>query len=157
MPLGDPAPKPPSLLGYHRPLSPTAAVRVSPLCLGTMNFGSAWREKMGDCAKDEAFQIMDRFYGLGGNFIDTANFYQAGESEQWIGEWMQARGNRDQLVLATKYTATYAPNTPLPSNTTGNSLKSLHRSIASSLRNLQTDYIDLLYSTTGTLPPPFPR
>lgn len=42
MPLGDPAPTPPSLLGYHRPLAPSAAVKVSPLCLGTMNFGSAW-------------------------------------------------------------------------------------------------------------------
>ena len=42
MPLGDPAPTPPSLLGYHRPLAPSAAVKVSPLCLGAMNFGSAW-------------------------------------------------------------------------------------------------------------------
>ncbi|BCR88127.1 uncharacterized protein ACHE_40691A [Aspergillus chevalieri] len=78
---------------------------------------------MGDCAKDEAFHN-------GSFFIDTANFYQAGESEQCIGEWMQARGNRDPLVLATKYTATYAPN--IPSRAT-------QPATPSSLRNLQTD------------------
>lgn len=72
------------------------------------------RERIGDCTKEQAFEILDRFYGLGGNFIDTcvpsipsslrkelmnsANNYQDGESEQWLGEWMKARGNRDQIV-----------------------------------------------------------
>lgn len=74
MGLGDPAPTPPSLLGYHRPLAPSAAVKVSPLCLGTMNFGSAWRERLGDCTKDQAFEILDKFYELGGNFLDTYAF-----------------------------------------------------------------------------------
>ena len=62
-----PAPKPPSLLGYHRILSPTAAVRVSPLCLGAMNFGEAWKDFLGECNKQTAFEMLDYFYEMGGN------------------------------------------------------------------------------------------
>ena len=51
--------------------------------------------------------MMDLFFKNGGNFIDTANNYQNEESETWIGEWMQARGNRDEMVIATKYTTSY--------------------------------------------------
>lgn len=65
------APLPKSLLGRHRLLSPSAAVHVSPLCLGGMNFGDAWAGIMGECTKEMAFAIMDSFYDLGGNFIDT--------------------------------------------------------------------------------------
>lgn len=97
-----PPPTPASALGYHRVLSPTASVRVSPLCLGAMNFGDAWKEFMGSCPKETAFEIMDAFYEAGGNFIDTANNYQAGQSEEWVGEWMEKRGVRDEIVLATK-------------------------------------------------------
>jgi hypothetical protein len=73
---------------------------------------------MGKCKKEEAFALMDSFYDSGGNFIDTyatsvliydvslpslislhrANNYQEGDSERWIGEWMESRGNRDQMV-----------------------------------------------------------
>lgn len=66
-----PAPKPPSLLGYHRILAPTAGVRVSPLCLGAMNFGDAWKAFMGECNKETTFEMLDYFYEQGGNFIDT--------------------------------------------------------------------------------------
>jgi aryl-alcohol dehydrogenase-like predicted oxidoreductase len=66
-----PVPKPTNGLGYHRILSPTAGVRVSPLCLGAMNFGDAWEAFMGKCDKNTAFEIMDYFYENGGNFIDT--------------------------------------------------------------------------------------
>lgn len=68
-----PAPAPPakSLLGYHRQLSPTAAVKVSPLCLGGMGFGTAWEDIMGSCDKEASFALMDYFYSQGGNFIDT--------------------------------------------------------------------------------------
>ncbi|KAL1303609.1 hypothetical protein AAFC00_006973 [Neodothiora populina] len=97
-----PAPKPKSNLGYHRVLSPSAGVTVSPICLGAMNFGDAWKEMMGACDKKQTFEILDYFYEMGGNFIDTANNYQNEESEQWIGEWMESRGNRDQMVIATK-------------------------------------------------------
>ena len=145
-----PAPLPKSLLGYHRILAPTAGVRVSPLCLGAMNFGNAWEEFMGKCDKKEAFQILDYFYENGGNFIDTANNYQAEESETWIGEWIAERGNRDELVLATKFT-TYYPGAEksksigIRSNFQGNHAKSLKVSLQASLKKLQTDYIDLLY------------
>lgn len=67
------AAKPKSLLGYHRILSPTAGVRVSPLCLGAMNFGDAWKGMLGECDKATSFAIMDEFYENGGNFIDTGN------------------------------------------------------------------------------------
>ncbi|GIJ88210.1 hypothetical protein Asppvi_007128 [Aspergillus pseudoviridinutans] len=128
------APKPASLLGYHRVLSPSAGVKVSPLCLGAMNFGTAWKDFMGDCDKEQSFKLLDAFYDLGGNFIDTANNYQNEESEIWLGEWMQARKNRDQLVIATKYTtgfrSAHRTTEPLQSNYVGNSVK---------------NYIDLLY------------
>ena len=96
------APKPKTNLGYHRILSPSAGLRVSPLCLGAMNFGDAWKGFMGECDKETTFGILDHFYENGGNFIDTANNYQKGESERWIGEWMEERGVRDQMVVATK-------------------------------------------------------
>ncbi|KAK4962861.1 hypothetical protein LTR10_000488 [Elasticomyces elasticus] len=143
-----PAKKPTSLLGYHRILSPTAGVRVSPLCLGAMNFGEAWESFLGVCKKDTAFDMMDYFYEQGGNFIDTANGYQNEESETWIGEWMQKKNNRDEIVLATKFTTGFrgqdAPEN-IKANLQGNHVKSLHISLKHSLKKLQTDYIDLLY------------
>jgi hypothetical protein len=95
-------PKPKSALGWHRILSPSAGVRVSPLCLGAMNFGDAWKSFMGECSKETAFEVLDYFYQNGGNFLDTSNNYQNGESEEWIGEWMEKRGVREQMVVATK-------------------------------------------------------
>lgn len=65
------APTPPGLLGYHRQLAPTAAVKVSPLCLGAMGFGTAWTNIMGACDMDESFKLLDYFYAQGGNFVDT--------------------------------------------------------------------------------------
>lgn len=53
---------------------------------------------MGECDKDTSFQILDAFFDAGGNFVDTANAYQSEESEIWLGEWMEKRGNRDQMV-----------------------------------------------------------
>ncbi|EHA18436.1 hypothetical protein ASPNIDRAFT_207776 [Aspergillus niger ATCC 1015] len=144
-----PAPKPASRLGYHRVLAPSAGVKVSPLCLGAMNFGDSWKDFMGECNKEQTFALLDEFYRLGGNFIDTANNYQFEESEKWIGEWMTARGNRDQMVIATKYTTgfrtAHRDTEPLQSNFVGNSMKSMRVSVERSLKKLQTDYIDLLY------------
>ncbi|KAI9371769.1 NADP-dependent oxidoreductase domain-containing protein [Aspergillus egyptiacus] len=149
MSLFAPAPKPASLLGYHRVLAPAAGVKVSPLCLGAMNFGDKWKEFMGECNKEQSFALLDEFFKLGGNFIDTANNYQQEESETWIGEWMQERGNRDQMVIATKYTTgfrtSHRDTEPLQSNFVGNSFKSMRISVDRSLKKLQTDYIDLLY------------
>ncbi|CRK44749.1 hypothetical protein BN1723_006275 [Verticillium longisporum] len=159
------APPPKSALARYRILSPTASVRVSPLCLGSMNFGDAWTGWMGSCDQVTVENILDYFYSQvdgrtfllssafadgvkGGNFIDTANNYQFEESETWIGEWMKKRNVRDQMVIATKYTTNYAagPNAPnIMANFTGNGTKSLHTSVEASLRKLQTDYLDLLY------------
>ena len=143
-----PAPPPPSDLGKYRLLSPTAAVRVSPLCLGAMCLGDAWEKMSGTQSKENSFKILDAFYNAGGNFIDTANNYQDEQSETWIGEWMTQRQNRSQMVIATKFTMGYRSDwkkEPIHVNFAGNSAKSLHLSIAASLKKLQTDYIDLLY------------
>ena len=141
-----PAEKPNSLLGYHRILSPSAGVRVSPLCLGTMNFGEAWKNFLGECDKQTCFEILDYFYDNGGNFIDTASNYQKQETETWIGEWMATRKNRDEMVVATKFTSAFAADsTHIKSNYCGNHSKSLRVSLEASLKKLQTSYVDLLY------------
>jgi len=143
-----PPPPPKTALGYYRLLAPTASVRVSPLCLGAMNFGDAWVDFMGKCDKKTSFEILDYFYEAGGNFIDTSNNYQKEESEQWIGEWMKERGIRDQMVVATKFTTCYRAGygeKEIIINAGGNGTKSLHLSLEASLKKLQTSYIDLLY------------
>ncbi|KAJ2905417.1 norsolorinic acid reductase [Zalerion maritima] len=142
------APPPKSPLGRYRLLSPTASLRVSPLCLGGMNFGEAWNNTLGSCDKSMAFEIMDYFYEQGGNFIDTSNNYQFGQSEYWIGEWMKKRGVRDEMIVSTKYTTNFRGgkgNKQIMANFTGTGSKSLRTSVDSSLRRLQTYYIDLLY------------
>ncbi|KAF3022392.1 hypothetical protein E8E14_003191 [Neopestalotiopsis sp. 37M] len=144
-----PFPDPPeSRLHRHRQLAPTANVRVSPFCLGTMGFGEADKHRMGECSKETAFAILDRFWELGGNFLDTACGYQAQQSEQWLGEWFTARGNRDEFVIATKYSSPYRlheKQIKIQSNFGGNGTKSLRLTLENSLRNLQTSYIDLYY------------
>jgi aryl-alcohol dehydrogenase-like predicted oxidoreductase len=143
-------PSPVSLLGRHRILSPIAAVRVSPLALGTMNFGTAWNASVGECSKETTFEILDYYYEQGGNFIDTAVTYQFGESEQWIGEWMEKRGVRDEIVLATKFTGVQlldkerTGGKAIKSNYAGNSAKNLYTSFERSLKQLGTSYIDIV-------------
>jgi len=104
MSLFEPAPEPATELGRLRILSSTAGVRVSPLQLGAMSIGDAWSSFMGSMDKKQSFALLDAFVEAGGNFIDTANNYQNEQSEQWLGEWMKERGNRDQMVIATKFT-----------------------------------------------------
>lgn len=102
---------------------------------------------MGSCDQSTTEGILDFFVESGGNFIDTANNYQFEESEKWIGEWMQKRGNRDQMVLATKYTTPFRAGRAgeeIIVNTAGNGAKSLHVSVEQSLKKLQTSYIDLV-------------
>ena len=142
-----PPSKPETPLGYHRILSPTAAVKVSPICLGGISIGHTWSELFG--ANEDPFALLDAYFSLGGNFIDTSNTYNSEDSERLIGEWMEKRANRDQMVIATKYTAGYKAydreHMPMQSNYTGNSAKSMHISVRDSLRKLRTDYIDILY------------
>jgi len=142
-------PTPPTELGRLRILSSTAGVRVSPLQLGAMSLGDAWAGAMGSMNKDSAFKLLDAFYEAGGNFIDTANVYQNEQSELWIGEWIQARKNRDSLVLATKFSMDYRSHAlgkgPQSANFAGNSRRSVHVAIRDSLKKLQTDYVDIYY------------
>jgi aryl-alcohol dehydrogenase-like predicted oxidoreductase len=114
-----------------------SGLRVSPLALGTMTFGADWGW---GSEKDEARQIFDAYLDRGGNFVDTANQYTNGTSEQLVGEF--AAGIRDRLVIATKYTLLTRPGDP---NSGGNHRKNMVGSVETSLRRLNTDYIDLLY------------
>ena len=103
---------------------------------------------MGACNQKTTENILDTFYESGGNFIDTANNYQNEQSEMWIGEWMKKRGNRDQMVVATKFTSCFRAGRSgkeILINTSGNGAKSLHVSLEASLKKLQTSYVDLLY------------
>lgn len=141
------APKPKTPLGWHRILSPNAAVKVSPICMGGIGLGTSWSSIFGQ--SEDAFALLDTYYALGGNFVDTSNVYNSEDSERLIGEWMEARGVRDQMVVATKYTAGFRAynreQEPLQSNFVGNSVKSMHISVRESLKKLRTDYIDILY------------
>lgn len=113
-------------------------LRVSQYALGTGNFGTGWGA---GAEREEAKQIFDRFVEAGGNFIDTADAYQFGQSEELLGEFVHA--DRDDLVLATKFTVGAKPGGTL--SRTGNSRKNLRTSVEDSLRRLDTDYIDVLW------------
>jgi aryl-alcohol dehydrogenase-like predicted oxidoreductase len=140
-------PKPRHPLEWHRILSPTAGVKVSPLCLGGISIGSSWSEIFGK--NEEPFSLLDAYYDIGGNFVDTSNTYCGEDSEKLIGEWMEKRGVRDQMVIATKYSAGYKAydkkNIRFQSNYTGNNAKSMYVSVRDSLKKLRTEYIDVLY------------
>lgn len=96
-----------------------------------------------------SFALLDTYYSLGGNFIDTANTHNSEESERLIGERMEKRRIWDQMVVATKFTAGYRAynqeKVPLQSDVTGNLVKNMHISVRYSLKKLRTDYIDILY------------
>ncbi len=107
-------------------------VKVSPLCLGAMNFG-------GPTAEDESIRILNCALEGGINFIDTANVYNAGESEKIVGKALKGNGKRDQVVLATKVHGEAGPGP----NDRGNSRYHILKACEDSLRRLQTDHIDL--------------
>lgn len=114
-----------------------------------MSIGDKWAAVgFGAMDKESSFKLLDAYFEAGGNFIDTASNYQDGSSEAFIGEWMQERGIRDQIVLATKYTNSTKradPTIKTQANYVGNNLKNLRISVANSLKLLNTDYIDILY------------
>ena len=114
-----------------------SGLRVSELCLGTMTFGENWGW---GASKEESRKMYRAFIEAGGNFIDTANRYTEGTSELFLGEFM--KGMRQQIVMATKYSL-YTNRGD--ANDGGNHRKNMVQSIESSLKRLQTDYIDLLY------------
>jgi len=116
-----------------------SGLRVSPLCLGTMTFGTEW----GWGAEESVSrQLLDRYLEAGGNFIDTADGYTGGKSEEMLGKFMAESKLRDRVVLATKFTFSADPANP---NAGGNGRKNIHRALEGSLRRLQTDYIDLYW------------
>ncbi|SJL13625.1 related to Aryl-alcohol dehydrogenase [NADP(+)] [Armillaria ostoyae] len=147
-PFLPPPPNAPSPLGQYRLLSPRASIRVSPFQLGGMSIGTAWGRGMGEMTRESSFELLDAFYELGGNFIDTAVNYQDGTSEELIGEWMGLRGNRDQMVIATKYSGPWKQHDNTVSQKVhyiGNGSKARHLAINASLKRLRTDYIDIFY------------
>jgi aryl-alcohol dehydrogenase-like predicted oxidoreductase len=107
-------------------------VEVSPLCLGAMMFGE-W----GNPDHDESIAVIHEALDGGINFIDTADVYSAGESEEIVGKAL--KGRRDEVVLATKVHGRMGPGP----NTSGNSRRWILRACEASLRRLQTDHIDL--------------
>lgn len=117
---------------------PKTDLDVSPVCLGGNVFG--WSAN-----KEESFAVLDAFVAAGGNFIDTADVYSewvdghiGGESETIIGAWMTARGNRKDVIIATKVAKL--------STRPGLSRPNIMAAVEDSLRRLQTDYIDLYYA-----------
>src|SRR5438105_6203155 len=115
-----------------RKLGPTG-VEVSPLCLGAMMFG-AW----GEPDNDESIRIIHRALDAGINFVDTADVYARGESEEIVGQAL-AGGRRDNVILATKVHGTMGDDP----NEFGNSRRWIIREVENSLRRLRTDFIDL--------------
>lgn len=126
------------LEGKERKLGYTG-LKVSPICLGTMQFGWTADKKM-------SFEVLDAYFEAGGNFLDTADVYSrwvqgnpGGVAEEIIGEWIRDRGVRDQVVIATKVRGRMwdGPN--------GEGLSRYHirRAVEASLRRLKTDVIDL--------------
>jgi aryl-alcohol dehydrogenase-like predicted oxidoreductase len=127
----------PSLATYS--LLGRSGLRVSPLALGAMTFGTEWG--WGTEAKD-AHAMLGTYLDAGGNFIDTADGYTGGTSESIVGDYLAQSGRRDRAVLATKYTFNAVPGDP---NAGGNGRKNLYRALEGSLRRLKTDYVDLYW------------
>ena len=120
------------LFGQH------TGLRVSELVLGTANFGTAWGH---GTDPDEARRIIDTYAAAGGNFLDTSNGYQDGQSEEFLGELLT--GRRDEFVLSTKYAV--KTNAASGILVTGNSRQAMVSSVEASLKRLKTDRIDLYW------------
>lgn len=121
-----------------------SGLRVTPICLGTMTFGST-------TTKEEAFKIMDKAYDRGINFLDTAELYPvppkaetAGITEEIVGEWLKTKP-RESVILATKVAGAasgwFVP--PIRHGLTAIDSFHIKRAVEKSLKKLQTDYIDL--------------
>lgn len=123
-------------LQTYRPLG-RSGLLVSPLALGTMTFGTArW-------GADEAGSraIFERYVDLGGNFIDTADVYSGGRSEEMVGTFVAERGLRDRMVIATK--SGFATGQGFHQG--GNGARHVHAAVERSLQRLRTDFIDLYW------------
>ena len=130
-------PVPSSLTDYQ--LLGDSGLRVSPLCLGTMNFGTDWGT---GADEDTSRQVFQKYAEAGGNFLDTADLYTNGTSERMVGTFLAETGERDRFVLATKYSLQRREGDP---NGAGNHRKSMMAAVEASLKRLNTDTIDLYW------------
>jgi aryl-alcohol dehydrogenase-like predicted oxidoreductase len=113
-----------------------SGLRVSPFCLGAMNFG-------GPAGVEDSERILAAYLDRGGNFVDTANFYTNGHSEKILGDFFASRpGGRDRIVLASKFFGNLHVGDP---NGGGASRKAIIDQLEASLRRLRTDYLDLYW------------
>ncbi len=110
-----------------------AGMKVSPLCLGCWNFGER-------TSPENAYAIVDRALDAGLNFLDTANVYGRGRSEEITGEALKRNGSRSRIVLATKFHGRMDDDDP---NAAGSSRRHIIEQCEASLKRLQTDYIDI--------------
>lgn len=127
-----------------RPLGRTG-VQVSELCLGSMTFGAiddgaAWRRPGGPIVSKVAHEMINRAIDAGINFIDTANVYSRGRSEEIIGSALKNNGKRSSIIISTKVQGRMSDDDP---NAAGTSRRHIIEQCHASLRRLQTDYIDL--------------
>jgi len=127
-----------------------SGLRVSPLALGTMTFGQDWGW---GADEGEARRIFDAYVDRGGNFVDTAVNYTNGAAERIVGKLME--GRRDRIVLSTKFTMARGAGDRADPNAGGNHRMNLVRSVETSLRQLNTDRIELLHlhAWDDTTPP----
>jgi len=116
-----------------------SGLKVSPLCLGSMSFGTEWNWGSDETASKAIF---DHYLDAGGNFFDTADGYTNGRSEEWVGTFIRDRKVRDRAVLATKFTFNAEKGNP---NAGGNGRKNIYRALEGSLKRLGTDFIDLYW------------
>ncbi|MFE9006726.1 aldo/keto reductase [Streptomyces sp. NPDC007875] len=116
-----------------------SGLRVSPLAFGAMNFDDgSWGS-----GPETSFGLLDHYLDAGGNFVDTANMYNGGASEETLGRYFAQRpGRRDRVVLATKFGGSMAADDP---NSGGAGRKAIRAQLDASLRRLSTDYIDLYW------------
>jgi aryl-alcohol dehydrogenase-like predicted oxidoreductase len=120
----------------YRTLGQHTGLRVSELVLGAGNFGTAWGY---GAARDESRRIFEDYADAGGNFLDTADGYQFGESEGMLGDFLT--GRRDQFVVASKYSLGAGRDDHMLS--IGNSRRAMLHSVEASLKRLKTDRLDL--------------
>ena len=119
-----------------------SGLKVSPLCLGTMTFGENWGW---GSSEETAHTMFNSYIEKGGNFIDTADGYTDGKSEELVGKFVKEGKLRDDVVLATKFTFNAKKGNP---NAGGNGRKNIYRALEGSLKRLQTDYIDFYWLHT---------
>ncbi|WP_415380294.1 aldo/keto reductase [Halosimplex sp. TS25] len=112
---------------------------VSRLCFGTWRFNKTGSDGTVETDRDQAHELLDAFAEAGGNFVDTANSYGNGKSEEWIGEWLADRDREDYVIASKVY------NAGVSRFSSNLSRKNIRAEIEGSLDRLDTDYLDVYY------------